>query len=73
MASLPELRGTVAVTWTTREGHHRQSDATCAYCGSRAPEDPDDTRHAGWQVRNDYPIKFRCPLCRHRQEHETAA
>ena len=30
-------------------------------------------RDAGWQVRNDYPIKLRCPECRHRQDRETVA
>ena len=45
----------------------------CAFCGSRAPEDLDEMRDAGWQVRNDYPVKFRCPNCRRRQDRETVA
>jgi len=49
------------------------ADAACASCGTRAPDDPDEMRDAGWQVRNDYPVKFRCPTCRFRQERETVA
>ena len=49
------------------------ADAACAFCGTRAPDHPDEMRDAGWQVRNDYPVKFRCPTCRLRQERETVA
>jgi hypothetical protein len=38
-----------------------------------APADPDEMRDAGWQVRNDYPVKFRCPTCWRRQDRETVA
>ena len=61
------------MTWTTPDGHDMHADAACASCGTRAPGNPDEMRDAGWQVRNDYPIKFRCPTCRFRQERETAA
>jgi rubredoxin len=65
--------GDAAMTWTAPDERHIHSDAACAFCGSRAPEDPDEMREAGWQVRNDYPVKFRCPNCRQRQDRETVA
>ena len=61
------------MTWTSPDEGHIQDDATCAFCGSRAPADRDEMRDAGWQVRNDYPLKFRCPQCRQRQDRETVA
>ena len=61
------------MTWTAPDEHHIHNDAACAFCGSRAPDDSDEMRDAGWQVRNDYPVKFRCPNCRHRQDRETVA
>jgi hypothetical protein len=45
---------------------------SCCYCGRRAPRDADLMRSAGWQVRNDYPIRFRCRRCRLRQDREAA-
>lgn len=66
-------QGEATVTWTTPDRHQSHADAACTFCGSRAPENPNELRDAGWQVRNDYPVKFRCPTCRHRQERETVA
>ena len=61
------------MTWTAPDEGHIHNDAACAFCGTRAPEDTAEMLDAGWQVRNDYPVKFRCPNCRHRQDRETVA
>ncbi|MDQ3688566.1 MAG: hypothetical protein M3406_00735 [Chloroflexota bacterium] len=61
------------MTWTEPDDHRRHEDAACSFCGSRAPADPAELRRAGWQIRYDYPLRFRCPPCRQRQEGGAAA
>jgi hypothetical protein len=45
---------------------------SCSYCSRRSPKDAAVLIAAGWQVRNDYPVRFRCRRCRQRQDREAA-
>ena len=60
------------MSWTTPTVSRLDSSAMCCFCGRRAPRDTDVMRLAGWQVRNDYPVRFRCRRCRQRQDREAA-
>ena len=60
------------MSWTTPTAFRLADAVTCCYCGRRAPRDPGVMRSVGWQVRNDYPVRFRCRRCRLRQEREAA-
>ena len=60
------------MTWTTPTVTRLDDTPTCCFCGRRAPRNSDVMRSAGWQVRNDYPVRFRCRRCRQRQEREAA-
>lgn len=67
------MRGWRKMTWAIPDSHHVDQNAACAFCGKRTPGDLAELRNAGWQVRSDYPIKFRCPSCRQRQTRGVAA
>jgi hypothetical protein len=58
------------MSWTAATPERRGEGITCCVCGRRAPQDPLLVWSVGWQVRNDYPIRYRCPRCRRRQEPE---
>lgn len=60
------------MTWMTITYHRIDGLVTCCVCGRRAPRDVDLMRASGWQVRNDYPVRFRCRRCRMRHEREAA-
>ena len=62
----------LAMSWTTPTVNRLDEAATCCFCGRRAPRGTDVMRSAGWQVRNDYPVRFRCRRCRQRQDREAA-
>jgi len=61
------------MTWTTPGSDTAHRDAACCFCGARTPSDVNQLRSTGWQVRNDYPVRFRCPACRRRQDGTAAA
>jgi len=61
------------MSWTAAIPERRGEGVSCCVCGRRAPRDPLLVWSAGWQVRNDYPMRYRCPRCRRRQEPEAAA
>lgn len=66
------IAGGVEVSWSVVEATRRYPDAACAFCGQAAPEDATAMHAAGWQVRSDYPIRYRCPECRRQHEREAA-
>ena len=66
------VRAGDAMSWTTPSESQLGIDVTCSVCGRRAPRDPSVIRSAGWQVRYDYPLRFRCRRCRERHEREAA-
>jgi len=60
------------VTWTKPAVPPSAAGITCCYCGRRAPTDGAIFVRAGWQVRYDYPLRYRCRRCQVRQEPEAA-
>lgn len=61
------------MSWTVIDPGRPHVRATCCYCGRRAPGEAGLMRAAGWQMRMDYPVRYRCPRCRRRHEPEAAA
>lgn len=59
-----------AMSWTTPTLARLWEPVTCCYCGRRAPRDLRVFVSAGWQGRAEYPVRYRCPRCRRRQEGE---
>jgi hypothetical protein len=60
------------MSWTTPTLARLWEPVTCCYCGRRAPRDLRVLVSAGWQGRAEYPVRYRCPRCRRRQEGEAA-
>jgi len=61
------------VSWTVPSELPARETVSCCFCGRRSPREFSMFLSAGWQIRHEYPVRYRCPRCRRRQEPQVAA